>query len=403
MEGSARRDKHGTGVVAPLIVTLAIQALAAMAAVTVPVFAPAAAADIGVSLTRLGIFMAVFYLGGMASSLASGDFILRYGPIRVSQFCLIACGAGLAATASGSIPLMVPGAMLIGFGYGAVTPASSHILAKTAPPHLMSLTFSIKQTGVPAGGAMAGALVPTLVLFAGWRGAALIVGGVCLLLALVSELSRASLDADRESGRPISFKWMAEPLKMVLSVPLLREQALASFFFASLQICLTTYFVTFLAVDLKMPLVQAGLALTVALGAGVVGRIVWGGIADRLVAPRTMLGILGVVMSASAAATHVISLSWPYAAILGIAALFGATAAGWNGVYLAEVARLAPSGKAGMATGGTLFFSFLGGVISPPLFGAVAGADHRYALSYLLFSFPVFLFAFTLFRGRSSR
>ncbi|MGA8752482.1 MFS transporter [Candidatus Deferrimicrobium sp.] len=387
----------------PLIITLAIQSLAAMAAVTVPVFAPVAAADIGVSLASLGIFMAVFYLGGMASSLASGDFVLRYGPIRVSQFCLIACGAGLAATASGSIPLMVPSAMLIGFGYGAVTPASSHILAKTAPPHLMSLTFSIKQTGVPAGGAMAGALVPTLVLFIGWRGAALIVGGVCLLLALVSELSRADLDADRESGRPMSLRWMVEPLNMVLSVPSLREQALASFFFASLQVCLSTYFVSFLAVGLKMPLVHAGLALTVALGAGVLGRIVWGGIADRLVAPRTMLGILGVVMSASAAATYVISLSWPYAAILGVATLFGATAAGWNGVYLAEVARLAPLGKAGTATGGTLFFTYFGGVISPPLFGAVAGTDHRYGLSYLLFSIPIFVFGLTLFRGQRSR
>lgn len=403
MEGSARRDKHRTGVVVPLIITLAIQAFAAMAAVTVPVFAPVAVADIGVSLSRLGIFIGVFYLGGMASSLASGDFVLRYGPIRVSQFCLIACGAGLAATASGSISIMVSGAMLIGFGYGAVTPASSHILAKTAPPHLMSLTFSIKQTGVPAGGAMAGALVPTLVLYTGWRGAALIVGGSCLLLALVSELSRADLDYDRESGRPMRFKGILEPLKMVLSVSSLREQALASFFFASLQVCLSTYFVSFLAVGLKMPLVQAGLALTVALGAGVIGRIVWGGIADRLVAPRTMLGILGVVMSASAAATQAISLSWSYAAILGVATLFGATAVGWNGVYLAEVARLAPPGKAGTATGGTLFFTFFGGVISPPLFGLVAGADHRYALSYLLFSIPVFLFAFTMFRGQRSR
>ncbi len=395
-------DKHRTGVIVPLIITLAIQAIAAMAAVTVPVFVPVAAADIGVSLTYLGIFMAVFYLGGMASSLASGDFVLRYGPIRVSQFCLIACAAGLAVTASGSVPLMVPGAILIGFGYGAVTPASSHILAKTAAPHLMSLTFSIKQTGVPAGGAMAGALVPTMVLLAGWRGAALIVSGFCLLLALVSESSRADLDAERETGRPMSFRWMAEPLKMVLSVPSLREQALASFFFASLQVCLSTYFVSFLAVRLKMPLIQAGLALTVALGAGVLGRIVWGGITDRLIAPRTMLGILGIVMSASAAATYVISHSWSYAAILGVATLFGATAAGWNGVYLAEVARLAPSGKAGTATGGTLFFTFFGGVISPPLFSMVAGADHQYALSYLLFSVPIFVFGLTLLRKQRS-
>jgi MFS family permease len=51
---------------------------------------------------------------------------------------------------------------------------------------------------------------------------------------------------------------------------------------------------------------------------------------------------------------------------------FGASAIGWNGVYLAEVARRAPEGMASMATGGTLAFTFLGVVIGPPIFGALS-------------------------------
>ena len=196
-------EKTGSGVVFPLAVTLAIQALVAMASVTVPVLAPAASADTGIALAYLGVFMAFVYVGGMASTLASGDFILRYGPIRVSQCCLGFCGLGLAATATGTVPLMVLGALLIGAGYGPVTPASSQILARTAPPGRLSLTFSLKQTGVPLGGAMAGALVPPLVLFSGWKRAAIAVGAICVLLAFLSELSREGLDIDREKGRPI--------------------------------------------------------------------------------------------------------------------------------------------------------------------------------------------------------
>jgi len=392
-------EKTGSGIVFPLAITLAIQALVAMASVTVPVLAPVASAEAGIPLAYLGVFMSFFYAGGMVSSLASGDFILRYGPIRISQCCLGLCGLGLAATAAGSVPLMVLGALLIGAGYGPVTPASSHILARTAPPGRLSLTFSLKQTGVPLGGAMAGALVPSLVLFYGWKGAAIAVGAGCALLAFLSELPRASLDIDREKGRPIGFRGVSGPLKMVLSMKPLRELAMTSFFFASMQFCLSTYLVSFLTTSLGVPLVRAGLTLTVALGAGVAGRIVWGGIADRLILPRRMLGTLGLVMSFSAAATCFVSLSWPYAAIVTLGALFGASAVGWNGVYLAQVARKAPSGMAGVATGGTLFFTYFGGVIAPPLFGGIAGAGHRYPLAYFLFALPVFLFSLMLFRG----
>jgi MFS family permease len=115
-----------------------------------------------------------------------------------------------------------------------------------------------------------------------------------------------------------------------------------------------------------------------------------------------MLGVLGLIMSSSAAATCFVSLSVPYAAVVVLGALFGASAVGWNGVYLAEVARKAPAGRASMATGGTLFFTYFGGVIAPPLFGGIAGAGHRYPLAYFLFAIPVFLFSLLLFRGKEN-
>jgi hypothetical protein len=67
---------------------------------------------------------------------------------------------------------MVLGAVLIGWVYGPITPASSHLLARTTLKHQMSLVFFIKQTGVPLGSMLAcvwsGAMWPTV----GWaRGA----------------------------------------------------------------------------------------------------------------------------------------------------------------------------------------------------------------------------------------
>jgi MFS family permease len=399
----SKGDIPGTGVVKTLFITLAIQAMAAMSAVTVPVFAPVASADLGVSLAYLGIFTGIVYVGGMVGAVSSVDLILRDGPIRVSQYCLLLCGAGLATIAAGPPLLMLPGALLIGMGYGAITPASSHLLAKTAPPHLMALTFSIKQTGVPIGGAMAGALVPPLVLLIGWRGVPVVVGGTCILLAVLAEQSRETFDIDRQKTHRPSFSGVMETVKMVFSLPSIRKLAVMSFFFAALGVALTTYFVSFLTTSLNLSLVKAGLTLTVALTAGVAGRILWGWIADRFVEPLKMLGIIGIVMSVSAAATIAFTHSWPYAALIVVSAFFGVSAQGWNGVFLAEVARQAPPGKAGAATGGTLFFTFIAGMIAPLFFSAIAGANHNYSRAYLVFSVPILLFSLLLIREKGNR
>jgi len=122
----------------PLAATLAVQVLVSMAVVTVPVLAPAVAAETGVSAGYVGIFIA-----------------LVYGAIRLSQACLVACAAGLACVTAGTPALFVVGAILLGADYGPVTPASSHILARSTPPQRLSLVFSLKQTGVPLGGALA--------------------------------------------------------------------------------------------------------------------------------------------------------------------------------------------------------------------------------------------------------
>lgn len=95
-------DRKGISI--PLAAMLAVQAIVSMVAVTVPVMAPVAANDIGISSTSVGIYVSLIYISSMISSLWSGDFILRYGALRVSQVCLIFCGIGLMLTAFASIP-----------------------------------------------------------------------------------------------------------------------------------------------------------------------------------------------------------------------------------------------------------------------------------------------------------
>lgn len=377
----------------PLLITLLIQAIVSMVAVTVPVLAPSASVELGISAAYAGVYVSLMYVGSMLSSLWSGDFILRYGALRVSQVSLCLTGSGLILASLATIPAMILSAFVIGFGYGPVTPSSSHILVKNSPPHLMSFVFSLKQTGVPIGGALAGAVVPPLVVAVGWENASIYIGLFTVGLVFLLNPFRVNFDNDRQSLRKISFQGVTDPLKMVIFHRPLRRLAIISFFYAGMQLCLITYLVIYLTEDVGMAFIAAGLTLSAAQMSGTVGRIVWGILADRYIKPGTLLGLLGLGMSFGALATALIRNNWPLAAMIAVTVLFGATAIGWNGVYLAEAARCAPEGKVSAATGGTLFFTFFGVVLGPPLFGGVVSVTDSYPVAFLSFA------ALTLFGG----
>jgi MFS family permease len=127
-----------------------------------------------------------------------------------------------------------------------------------------------------------------------------------------------------------------------------------------------------------LALVVAGAIMAAAQAAGIAARILWGWVADRFMPARALLMILGLAMGGAGIATGLITAAWPLGAIIAVTMLLGASALGWNGVYLAEVAQLAPAGAVGAATGGALSLTFLGIVIGPPLFGAVVTASGSY-------------------------
>ena len=374
-----------------LTVTTAIQAMVSMALLTLPAMAPAVARALAVPSTLVGAYVALCYFAAMLSSLVGGTLVRRLGAIRVSQLGLGLCAVGLALCALPWLPAVALGALCIGAGYGPITPASSHLLALTTPAHRMSLVFSIKQTGVPAGGMLAGALVPGLSLWLGWQGTLLAVAGVCALCAALAQPLRAALDADRQPAQPLALQALFKPIGMVLGHPSLRALAACSFLFSAVQVSTTAYMVTYLNESLGMTLLAAGAALSVSQLAGVVGRIAWGAVADRGLGPRNTLMLLATLMMVGSVLTALLQPQWPTLLIWAIVALLGASAIGWNGVYLATVARQAPPGQAGVATGGTLLFTFMGVVCGSPAFGALAGASGSYRIAFAALALPAAL------------
>ena len=387
----------------PLLVTLAIQAMVSLALLAVPVMATVVAQALGVSATLIGMFVAVAYVGAIAASLASGSAVSRFGAIRVSQAGLLLCAAGLLLCALPSPATVGLGAFLIGVGYGPITPASSHLLALTTPAHRMSLVFSIKQTGVPLGGMLAGAIVPGLVVLGGWQMALFAVAAANVACAFASQRLRAGLDADRDPGRALSFGNLLQPLHLVMSQRVLARLAAFSFVFSAVQLSLSTYLVTYLQVALDYGLVKAGLALSIAQIGGIVGRVAWGYVSDRWLGAMRALALLSALMALSTLATGLLNAQVPAFLVFALLVVFGASAIGWNGVYLAEVARRAPPGMASMATGGTLAVTFFGTVLGPALFGALAALGGSYRAGFAALAVPTALCFVLLMRPDSSQ
>jgi MFS family permease len=365
-----------------LAVTIAIQALQSLAVLVVPILMPAAAADIGVSAHFAGNFTAVVYASGMAGALMLASAIATRGALSLCIACMLISAAGLAVTGAGHLVFLGLGAIALGFGYGPITPASSDILARRIPPAWYGLVFSVKQTGVPIGFALAGILVPLLVVNAGWQAATVVLAAVLAVAALALLPLRAALNGERRPPAGGGLRAMFAPLGIVMRHRQLRLLSVGSIAYLVPQSCLGTFLVVFLVDRLGLSLTAAGLALSITQGVGMVARVVWGAIADRMAERMSLLGLLGVITAVGAVMVMAADGTWSYALVVVACCIYGAGAIGWNGVMLAELARWAPPGQTGAVTGAATAITFLGAVLGPAGFGLLRGLSGGYDLGF---------------------
>jgi len=388
---------------APSAMMLSVAVVSALVLNAVPILAPVAAEALSFSPEWIGYFISIVYVAGMLSALVSGNFIVRYGSIRVSQLGLALCALGLALVASGNLALIVLGALIMGIGYGPISPASSHVLGRTTSPERRSLAFSIRQTGNPIAGFLAGLAIPVLVVVTGWQITLFLVAALSMVFIWVAEPFRQELDSDRLATSPFSLSQITQPIKLVFMNRDLRELGIVSFVFCGLQMILTSYLVTYLTLEINISFVAAGFVLAMTQLVSVFARVFWGWVADRFLSPRKVMVILGVTMAACAVLTGILTATWSYGFIMLLMTIFGASAIGWNGVYMAEVARVSPPGMIASTTGASLFFTYLGGIVCPSGFAFVIMATKSYQYGFIIFGLLALLVSLNLLFSKKQR
>lgn len=385
--------------VAALGATLLMQSVASFMTQTLPVVAPMITASAGLAPERIGNFSSLVAFGTVLFLLLGGPFLARLGPVRTLQAGAVICALAMLAAGMGSVAALGLASLLLGIGYGPSPPAGSRILAATAPKDHRTLIFSVKQAGAPLGGALAGLVSAPVAAAAGWPVALLVAVVTALASAALIQPLRPALDAEREPERRVGLRdvlsphSIAAPIAALRTDPLLPRLTALSVSFAVCQGCLFSFTVTWLVETRGMGLVQAGSVFAVMQVAGVVARIFLGWLADRTGNATRNLVLQAFVAAASVAALALLPEGAGGWALMALCALAGFVGASWNGISLAEVARVAPPDRVSDVTSGTTLFIFLGYVAGPSVFSMLVTISGGWVLPLMVIAAQLALVA----------
>ncbi len=367
--------------------TLLAQVVTAMGLFTVAVLAERIAPELGVSQSLVGYYVALVFLGAGIISYLSGGPIARYGPVRAIQIGILVSAPAILLSNVGVVWLLPVSALLLGFGYGPFTPAAAQILADATTPRWRGLVFSVKQSGAPLGTMFAGIALPLIEKGHGWRMA--IAASVALLLvsALLLQSVRTAFDGRRVRESSLSPARSAHALRTLLADRELRRLTIASFVFAMMQMALFSLLVVYLVSDYLVDvgdndlILAGGIYATMQLG-GLVSRVIWGWIGDRFEKPRVVLAFLGMSGGLATLGIAAIEPSWSFLQVHALCLAAGVTASGWNGLYMAELSRSAPTDQVGDTIGTAMLFTYTGLVVGSTLCTTLVLASESYQIAY---------------------
>ncbi len=366
-----------------------VQIAASASVLGLTALAPIVAETLGVGAYWIGYQVSFIYFAGLFASLSAGSLVQRLSGEAIILVELILLIAGLLLLVTAAPALMILGSILLGIAYGINNPASSIILHKVTPDSRRSLIFSLKQSGVPLGAVVANVVLPALALWlGGWQAAILMLAILPLLLlpATFRRMIRAN-PPSRSASKGVFATAIAEQ-QAVLRDPSLRTLAALGCLFSAMQLTVTAFAVVSL-VDIGWSIPAAGLLGAALQIAGATGRVGWGVVADRW-GPFRVLSMLGFVGGTLSCALY-FQPALPVPVLSLIMICLGACASGWNGVFLAAIARTAEPGRVGAATGAILSYTFVGVIVGPSVFALIFHILGSYQLCFAVFSIPGFL------------
>ena len=179
------------------VMIIALIATAHAVMVSIMAMTPLHITEHGGSITLVGLTISLHIAGMYALSPVFGTLAGRFGspPVIIGGFGILAAAVGCTAFGGESHLVVQIGLVLLGLGWGAVTVAGAALLTDVTPAASRPKRQGQSDTVMNASGALAGATSGVLFAIGGFPllsllGAALVAGGVVLVLRLFSLVRR---------------------------------------------------------------------------------------------------------------------------------------------------------------------------------------------------------------------
>ncbi len=326
-------------------------------------FAVQIRADIGLSLSGLGMLIGVFFGSAAVVSPAMGRFAESTGwanGLRVATVLtgISLSGIGWLAESTLSLAFFY---VLGGFGSALAQIASNLAVARCVDVRKQGLVFGLRHASVPAAAMLAGLAVPTIALTVGWRwgfrGAVLLAAIAAVTIPAREEPHVINPPREAATGR----QQTATPFRLLVLL------AVAVGLGTGGGDTVGAFTVSY-AVEQGITEESAGLLLAIGSLCGLASRVISGWLIDRrqhadLTAVAAMIGIGmgGVILLSN---TGVVGL------VIGAMIAF-TSAWGWAGLFTFAIVKDNPDAPA-TASGITQVGKYLGAAIGPPIFGTIA-------------------------------
>jgi MFS family permease len=386
-----------------LAAALVIQITVSIIVQGYPAVVPFVKQDLHLTLAQTGLFASMPGLGMALGVLAAGWAVDRAGDWRVLQLGGLATGlVALAVAFAPTFALLLVALIAVGLGASTPTPAGSSALMFEFARHRRGLVMSIRQTGVPLGGALAALSLPVIAAHWGWRPAVAVAaltaiagGALCVIFYRV---------AGRAAEQPAPAGATAPRFRSLLNRDLGYVGA-CGFMLVIGQYCVVTYVVLFLNHSWGVPLVLASVFLATTQLAGALGRPFWGWFSDRVVSGSRKLALVAVSVIGSVA---IFAIAWippgaPFALMLIAIVVAGGCAVGWNGVWITMLAEAAPHGLRARSIAAGLTINQPAIVLGPWMFGLFVDATGSYRLAWSVLAVLLLLAAGLITRASEPR
>jgi ACS family hexuronate transporter-like MFS transporter len=348
--------------------------------------------DLQLSRTQVGLFFTAFYSGMAGLSFAAGWLVDRLGVRTTTLSGHFFLGLFTAAAAlTPSFSWAFGSFLLAGLGYSFLNPASTKGVMAWFHRGERATAMGAKQTGVPAGGVVAALVAPSLVWFVGWRGALAAIGMINLLFGffffgLWREPMQEFTDANR--GRS-----QGEKVRDVFQIQSLVAVSFGTAVLLVAQMSLLTYVPLYLKEMVGVSAYWASQALAIVQFGGMIGRIGWGIVSDRLFRGRrkavlVLIGVLSVLLSLT---MSFMTPATPRIILLSMIFLAGLCMVGFQGVSYALIGELAGAARTGAALGLVITANSLGTIFGTPLFGYLVDRTGSYTVAWQALGGVVFV------------